>query len=220
VPPTTRRIAPWRATPPPVRLFWAIELPEAIAARLAEVQAAVRAGAPTVRASWSRPQGMHLTLKFLGELAGEDAGERAAEAVAPGVPREGPLRLAVEGLGCFGGRVVWAGVGGPDAEALARLAEHVDRGSRRVGVERERRPFRGHVTLARVRVQRGRRPSASERAAASALRDLLGATPLGPLPFEARELVLFQSELHGGKPAVYTARARLALTPPGAPDSR
>lgn len=219
-----------------MRLFWALELPEALRARLAEVQERLRAGEPEARVSWSAPDGMHLTLKFLGELAGDDAAERAAAAAAAGLPREGPLELAVEGLGGFGGRVLWAGLSGPGVEPLGRLAAHLERTARPLGAQAERRPYRGHVTLGRVRTERPRRPPrgrrheragrrgaedvARQRAAAARLTALLRATPLGPLPFSARELVLLQSELGGGRPARYTARARLALTPPDEPPSR
>ncbi len=219
-----------------MRLFWALELPEALRARLAEVQERLRRSEPDARVSWSSPEGMHLTLEFLGELAGDDAAERAAAAAAEGLPREGPLELAVEGLGGFGGRVLWAGLSGPSLEPLGRLAAHLERTARRLGVEPERRPYRGHVTLGRVRTERPRRPprgrrheragragaeeAARGRAAVARLTALLRATSLGPLPFSARELVLVQSELGGGRPARYTARARLALTPPEEPASR
>jgi 2'-5' RNA ligase len=134
-----------------MRLFVACELPPATKAGLAEVQSRLRSrGAEELR--WVRPEGMHLTLKFLGEVPAERA-PAIEEALARAV--EGPLelRLAFRALGSFGGptrlRVVWVGAEG-DAPRLVELASRVDAALTPLGFPRERRPYSPHLTLARV----------------------------------------------------------------------
>jgi len=136
-----------------LRLFVAIELPEPVRRALERmVGGLVRAGA-TEGVRWVRPEGIHLTLKFLGAVAGERVagieravGEAADAAVA--------FDLGVGVPGSFGGRrnlrVVWASVGG-DTAALATLAEGVDEALAALGFDRERRAFAAHITLGRVR---------------------------------------------------------------------
>jgi RNA 2',3'-cyclic 3'-phosphodiesterase len=132
-----------------LRLFVALELPEEVRDALAGVQDELRrAGAERLR--WVRPEGIHLTLKFLGNVeehrlsAIVDALDRAIEPFEFGVqPSE---------LGGFGGRrlrVVWVGLSG-DVEALAELARRVDEAVEPLGFEPESRPFAAHLTLARV----------------------------------------------------------------------
>ncbi len=137
-------------------------------------------------ARWTRPEGIHLTLKFLGEIS--DAQTRqVVEALAQIGPFE-PLSVEVKGFGFFPRanrpRVFWAGVTAPPglAELAARVESHMEKN----GFAREERTFSPHLTLARFQVPR---PQPELEAAVAAR----AATPLGK--FEASEFFLFESKL-------------------------
>ncbi len=143
------------------RLFVAVDLPAgakaALAATVGQLGELLPAG---VR--WVNPAGIHLTLKFLGEVEGglvELLLGSLREAAAGMDMTAFPLHL--EGLGVFPNRreprVIWAGVGG-DLAALGRLQGLVEKAAAAVGFAEERREFRAHLTLGRVR--EGVRPAA------------------------------------------------------------
>jgi 2'-5' RNA ligase len=118
--------------PRDLRLFVALELPAAFKEALARVMEELRrAGASGLR--WVRPEGIHLTLKFLGSVA--PARLPAIEAaLQQAVPSPFTLTLTLDQLGTFGGptrtRVVWAGVSGPHL-TLARVADNASPAERR-----------------------------------------------------------------------------------------
>jgi len=136
-----------------MRLFVAVELPDAALAELEQAVAPLRAAAPELR--WTGTSAWHLTLAFLGEVAQhvlpelETRLERAAH-------RHPPQRLAIAGGGAFPSprkaQVLWAGFHADD-EALASLAASVAAGARRAGAapSDESRKYRPHLTLARCR---------------------------------------------------------------------
>jgi 2'-5' RNA ligase len=134
-----------------LRLFVACELPSEMKNGLARLQDTLRAqGAPQVR--WVRPEGVHLTLKFLGEVS-EDRVAALREALAPTVEGIPPLTLALGEVGTFGGRrgvrVLWVGIAG-DLEHLSRLQGRVESALDPLGFPPEGRAFSPHLTLARV----------------------------------------------------------------------
>lgn len=131
-----------------IRCFVAVEIDPAVRSRLA--LDALRSTDADVR--WVRPENVHLTLRFLGELLPEQA-DRVSEGLA-GVRGSGPFELAVSGLGHFGSRVVWAGCAG-DLGALRSLWEKVQAAARAAGLPRDEHGFSPHVTLGRVRSRRG-----------------------------------------------------------------
>lgn len=139
--------------PGTLRLFIAIELPPATRDAIGALLARLRREMPSDALRWVRPEGIHITLKFLGVTPERQADEVAA-ALREVAARGRPLRLQPGGLGSFGGRrnmrVVWLGVGG-ETDALAALASSVDEAVAPFGFERERRRFAAHLTLARVR---------------------------------------------------------------------
>lgn len=135
------------------RLFIAIELPQAVLSDLAELQAALKKQMPSRGLSWTRPEGIHLTLKFLGDVPAAQLHvlQTALDSAAADRP---PFALAVEHIGCFPDtrrpRVLWAGVGG-DTYALQRVQAAVERHVAPLGYPTEKRPFSPHLTLARMR---------------------------------------------------------------------
>jgi 2'-5' RNA ligase len=171
-----------------LRLFVALELPNDVRGALARLQDELRnAGAPKLR--WVRPEGIHLTLKFLGNV--EEGRVSAIEMALDGAIEPFELALQPSHVGGFGGRrlrVVWVGLDG-DIEALAALAARVDEAMGGEGFERERRPFAGHLTLARV-------PDDAPSEERARLDALIKAFEPGPLPsMRLSELSLIRSIL-------------------------
>ncbi len=137
-----------------MRAFVAIELPEEVREALGELAARLRRGG--ARATWVRPERMHLTLRFLGEVAPETA-EHYAESLAGKIRPCGAARLRVAGTGAFPNlrrpNVVWAGAEclEGDLAALHAAAEHA---ARAAGLEADSKRFHPHITLARIRDRR------------------------------------------------------------------
>lgn len=189
-----------------MRSFVAAELSPEVRARLAGLQREL-AGLP-LRVSWVRPEGIHLTLKFLGEVAPD---RRAAieSSLRPAGLAIPPFTLKAEGLGTFPEqgppRVIWVGLGG-DTGAAGALQRSIERALEPMGFAPEPRPFRPHLTLGRVKGSRGGddwRPA------------LRRAGGVGAGRFEVREYALFESRLGPGG-AAYTVLARFPLAAGGA----
>jgi 2'-5' RNA ligase len=134
-----------------MRAFIAIEIPDAIKAGLAAVQAQLKCAG--VDAGWSRSEGIHLTLKFLGEVSEERVPE-IMQALALELGGTGRFRLSPEGVGTFpnpaSARVVWLGIAG-DVMSLVALQASVERVLAGLGMERDERPYTPHLTLGRIK---------------------------------------------------------------------
>ena len=135
-----------------VRSFIAIELPDELKAGLSRLHAQLKAGeSPGVK--WVDPGSIHLTLKFLGNVAIDRTGEitRAVEAAAQGIS---PFELKVKELGAFPNlrrvQVVWVGISG-EIDKLSQLQQQIESNLARLGFAPESRPFAPHLTLARLR---------------------------------------------------------------------
>jgi 2'-5' RNA ligase len=183
--------------PASLRLFIAVELPDAVRERLAALQAELRPDGLD-RLRWVRPEGIHVTLKFLGETpAGRrPAIEQAITQAASGVPAH---ELTLGRLGRFGSRnsprVLWVDVSG-DTERLKALQKRVDDLVSPLGYPAERRDFAAHLTLARV-------PEGLGPRIAEAMGRAIETTLVEPLPIPVRELSLMRSQLRR-EGAVYT----------------
>jgi 2'-5' RNA ligase len=132
-------------------LFVALRLPDAVVADLAAAHSALppqlAAGYPGLR--WVPPQNWHVTVTFLGNVSEgrvADLETRLARAAA----RHSPMTLSLVGSGHFGSRVLYIGVAG-DRPGLERLAASVSAAARRAKVALDERPYRPHLTLARLR---------------------------------------------------------------------
>ena len=189
-----------------LRLFVALELPDSMKEALAETMDELRSrGATPLR--WVRPEGIHLTLKFLGNVSPARLPNVEA-ALVKAVPAPFAISLTLEGLGTFGGpnrtRVVWVGVGGQTQE-LAGLARRIDEALAGAGFAREDRPFAAHLTLARV-------PDDASPAERRRLHEIVQSVQPPSLdPVRFTEVSLMQSTLQRGG-AVYQ---RLAAYPRG-----
>jgi 2'-5' RNA ligase len=167
-----------------MRAFIAIDLPESIRAELRRRRASFGSVCPEAR--WTQPEGIHLTLKFLGEIS-----DRQVREVCEGLKKLGRIEgftIGLKGFGFFPDarrpRVFWAGVDAPPS--LQQLAERVEEAMARIGFAREERVFRPHLTLARFRV-----PQAQP--ALQALLSQQGEQELGK--FKVSEFFLFESKL-------------------------
>ncbi len=188
-----------------MRLFVAIELSEAVRAAMERAQQSLANVDRQVR--WTPPEQLHLTLKFLGEVADAsvpavcDAGKQAVAGVSA-------LRMSFAGFGCFppGGRVriVWAGLSEPSGE-LARCQDSLDGAFEAFGVAREQRAYSPHVTIGRVR----------EDSSGGGLRRAVAELSAGPIEQVADSIVMMQSVVSRGG-AVYTPIARWPLAAPRA----
>jgi RNA 2',3'-cyclic 3'-phosphodiesterase len=186
-----------------IRTFIAIEIPDEVKAKMREVQDTLRKSGADV--GWARPEGVHLTLKFLGNV---EAGliEQLCDAVAGAVSGTGPFELSVGGIGVFPNerapRVVWLGLGG-GLDTLAALYEKIEAACEVLGFKREARPFRPHLTLGRVKSPKGR-----ERL----MRSIAELEKVEVGGFTAVAVSVMKSEL---KPsgAVYTELGRAQLRP-------
>ncbi len=169
-----------------MRLFIAVDLPEPIRESLGAVIGDLRREAADVR--WARAEALHITLKFLGEVAEGRVGEisdRIAEAAAP---MPGGFTIHLEGLRTIGDkrrpRMVWAGVR-EETGALQRLQREIEDACARLGFPAESRPFTPHLTLSRLKA----RSATLAGAVASRASIVIGSFPV-------HSCALFQSHLH------------------------
>lgn len=136
-----------------LRSFIAIDLSEPVSAELAEFQRELKKCGPDVR--WTRPENIHLTLKFLGDIEKERADEIAEKLKGVCAGLSG-FSLRISGTGVFpdrrSPRVLWAGVELNDE--IIRLRKAVEDTAASLGFEREKRRFSPHLTLGRFRSSR------------------------------------------------------------------
>jgi 2'-5' RNA ligase len=133
-----------------MRLFFAIELSAGVADAIEAASRPLRDAAPDL--AWVLPEKRHITLKFLGDVD-ESALPQFVVAADRAASASRPFEMAVGGIGAFPNfrrvRVVWVGV---ESEPRLELLHHdLEVGCVGAGIEVEGRPFRPHVTLARVR---------------------------------------------------------------------
>src|SRR5262245_39392405 len=118
-----------------MRTFIAIELPSAIRQRISDLMTILKPSGPEIR--WAKPEGLHITLKFLGEISPAKAEEVKQELAAIHAPA--PIPIQIEGCGYFpterSPRVIWLGVQG--GEPLAELAAKVEQSLLPLGFEKE-----------------------------------------------------------------------------------
>jgi 2'-5' RNA ligase len=174
-----------------MRLFVAIELPTGWREAAAEAQRTLIQRVPPRTLRPVDPALMHLTLRFLGEVEDEALPllQRELAALEPV-----DVQLALGAAGSFGAarstRVAWLAIEG-DRDGLAALARRVERAVVAAGAPPEPRPFRPHLTLARV--TRG-----ADGEARRAVAEALAALPRpAAAPFHARRIALVRSHLGG-----------------------
>ena len=184
-----------------IRAFVALDLDSKSRRRVARVADRLRMGSGAPSATWALPATMHVTLKFMGELAIDAVGPLGA-ALRPLVegqaaPLAGALRL--EAFPSLEEATVVVVELEDASGALAKLAERVDKLAQKHGVKPEQRPFRPHVTLARLK-----RAYDARRWLRPELADGVGEC-------RAAGLTLFRSDLGAGR-STYVSLARFAFS--------
>ena len=137
-----------------MRSFVAIEVPEIVKQSLVDLAASMKRSG--IKASWAKPDNMHLTLRFLGEITGNDT-DKLCELLGKRYSGFEPFIMNVEGVGVFPSvrrpSVIWAGIG-LTGDLLSRAYEIAENAAREIGLEPERRTFHPHLTLGRIRDHR------------------------------------------------------------------
>jgi 2'-5' RNA ligase len=143
------------AEPAWVRAFIAVTLPAEVRVAVERVQRELKAAVRGNAVRWTPSEQVHLTLKFLGNVAADSLPDLES-AVRHACADAAPFELTAGGLGAFPSeqrpRVLWVGVGG-EVEALRQLEQAVARETAAWG-EREDKPFHPHLTLGRVKTTR------------------------------------------------------------------
>ena len=182
-----------------IRAFVALEMPDGVREKIRQEQNALKTELPRVR--WTRPEGQHLTLKFLGETTTDKLARLKAE-IAGRVAGLPAVSISLAGAGFFPSarrpRVAW--IGG-EARGGLEIAAAVESAAVTSGFPPERREWSLHLTQARL--DRGWPRSAVEKF-------LDWGRGLDFEVFTCREVVLIESELRPGG-AVYTALERFPL---------
>ena len=189
------------AMPETIRTFIAFALPDDIKSALGRVQEGLKSSG--LKAKWVRLQGIHLTLKFLGNIEFDQIDPVAAK-MAIAVRGSGPLLLGAKGVGVFPNarrpRVIWAGLNG-DLEQLGNLQRNLDAALSEIGFAREKRSFKGHLTMGRFKDRM------DSRKVAQALEKFAG---FETQIFTAQHLILFKSQLESTG-AVYSQLKQVPL---------
>jgi 2'-5' RNA ligase len=187
-----------------VRLFVAVELDEAAMTQAASLQTELRrrtAAFPSAKLTWVDPRRAHLTVRFIGEVPAETVSGIRKALTSP-IP-VAPFRLACQGLLAIPSprrpRVIACGIG-DGREALSQVETVVSARLGAAGIPRESRPYRPHLTLARLR-------DSGDLRIADLFAGLENAT-VGVVHVEAT--ILFESRLSSKGPA-YFPLARVPL---------
>ena len=157
-----------------------------VIARLHEVQQDLKQ--LKIRARWVRPENIHLTLKFLGDINPDDL-DTVGAAMTDAAIEFSPVTLAVGGVGVFPGikrpRVIWAGLGG-DIRSLFGLQNRLAEKLSDAGFPKDKRSFKAHLTLGRIK----KPPSPA------AIRQMIAEhATLSSDEFTCSQVILFKSDL-------------------------
>jgi 2'-5' RNA ligase len=184
------------------RLFVAIELPTSVRQSVQDHIDQLRQAIPGARASWTREENMHLTIKFLGDTlvtrveSFSQAAQRAARQVSP-------FELVIGDCGAFPPRgqprVLWIGIKDP-RNNLTKVYRSLEDECANAGFPREGRPFHPHFTIARLRQPHGARR----------LAELHKEIGFDPLPVKISDVCLIRSELRS-EGSRYTVISRYDL---------
>lgn len=182
----------------PLRLFIAFELSEEVRQELAGVGSQLRdCGA---KVSWVKPGNMHLTVRFLG-----DTEPRMVDLLKSGLQTitGKPAAVRLDKVGAFPNlkrpRVLWAGLGG-ELDPVYDVANEVEMMVQRLGFEPDKKKFKPHLTIGRIRDPRR----------SGDLTDAVAACSFNPIEFPLDRLILFQSTLTPQGP-IYKRLAEVAL---------
>jgi RNA 2',3'-cyclic 3'-phosphodiesterase len=183
-----------------IRTFICLDIPESIKERIEKLQRELRQ--MDAQVSWVKPANIHLTLKFLGDVA-----QTKIPTVSAAVNRPtgscSPFQVTVGETGCFPSRrnprVLWIGIAQmPDA--LRRLHKEIEDELAREGFAREAKKFNPHLTIARLRNPRNAQP----------LAEALMTRGFEDESFQTSEVIVMRSEL-SPQGSIYTPQGVIPL---------
>jgi 2'-5' RNA ligase len=185
-----------------IRSFVAIELPDDVKTALVGLQQDLKTQVPSGAVRWTRPESIHLTLQFLGDVAPGQIEEIIGALRSVGVAQT-PFAFELTGVGVFPNpnrpRVVWAGIIEPSGTLVA-LQKEVGQALTPLGFPPEKRPFTPHLTIGRAARHAGRRELAE-------LGTVIARSELGSMgQVIVDHINLMKSDLQP-KGAVYTPQA-------------
>lgn len=185
-----------------IRAFLAIDPPAVVLENIQEMQNRLKKNIRGV-IRWVRPEGIHLTLKFFGDISVQDVAN-ISEVIVKRTNAAPPFALEVRGLGAFPDvtrpRIIWLGITGQMGNLLS-LQKDLEEEFFILGFPKEDRPFRAHLTMGRVKVPKG-------IIGLAAAVDAGGKLTAGS--FTVGEVALFQSSL-SPQGAIYTRLATFPL---------
>lgn len=180
-----------------IRAFIAVEINDAIRAELADIQNVLKKADGHV--SWIRPQNIHCTLVFLGDIF-QSAVDSVADALCQTATGLEPFEVEIAGLGYFGSarspRIIWAGITG--TAPLMELQNNITAAVLRTGLKPDLKPFKPHLTIGRVR---------SNRNAAGLVRALEKNKDKSFGVLSVRQVVLMESRLASTGPIYFSLRS-------------
>ena len=183
-----------------IRCFIAIELSKEIKDALAQVEDEFKKTISGVK--WLKPDNIHLTLKFLGNVEEENI-EKVKDVLAQTASQAGPFKIKLSSPGAFPGpgnpRVIWIGIeeGKNETSSLVNILESE---LAPLGIEKKSRAFHPHLTLARVKFLKDK----------NSLKNALTRIQVPQTEMTASKITLFQSTLTR-EGAVYTALCEAGL---------
>ncbi len=184
-----------------IRAFLAIDPPGVVLENIQAMQNRLKKNIQGV-IRWVRPEGIHLTLKFFGDISAQDVANISG-VIARRTNATQPFALEISSLGAFPDairpRIIWLGITGQLGQLLS-LQKELEEEFFTLGFPKEDRPFRAHLTMGRVKVPKG-------IIGLDAAVDAGGKLTAGS--FTVGEVALFQSSL-SPQGAIYT---RLAVFP-------
>jgi len=183
-----------------MRTFIAIELSDHVKKKIEQLQAPLKKTNTFV--SWVKPENIHITLKFLGEVPENKINEVFS---ATGKALEGAKKftMSLKGLGAFPDvrrpRVIWIGSGSGEKE-LSYLANRVEEEMEKIGFPKENRKFSAHFTIGRVKSSKN----------IEKLMELVKSSDFSTEEIEIKEVVVMKSQLHPAG-AIYTPLKKIPL---------
>jgi len=189
-----------------IRTFIAIELPDTVRAMLSELQEELQQQTPSGAVRWVRPEGIHLTLEFLGQTP-VDRIEPIVRALTLACAPFSSFTYTLGALGCFPNmrrpRVIWVAAEEPTG-VIFELQGAIERACAELGFKAESKAFHPHLTLGRLRD----RASAQERGSIGELIQRTEVPSVGAAT--AKVISLIRSDLRP-MGAVYTTLREIEL---------
>jgi 2'-5' RNA ligase len=184
------------------RLFIAVDISDEARKRVREYIEVLKANARETRVSWTKPENLHLTLKFLGDVD-QSRIVLLTTALEQIVKALSPIDLEISGTGVFPStgkpKVLWIGVDDVSGD-LAKAAQSIEEACDKLGFAREDRKFSPHLTIGRVR-----EPSHARELAEQHLEN-----GFASIQFPVSEIVLYESKLSPAG-SIYTPLVKAKL---------